>query len=137
MITVHYSHVLPYKGQPLRPYVDIRLEGPRDSLRTLGLIDSGADTTIFHSSLIPVLGLNQATAVSSGMIRGVGGLTRSWSFWLDLHVVELRFRSLVSFSPGVSKSYGLLGRRDFFQAFQVGFDEAARRVLLEPRPPAA
>ena len=137
MIAVQYSHILSYKGQNPRPFVDVRLEGPGESLRTLGLIDSGADTTIFHSSLIPLLGLNQATAVSSGMVRGVGGLTRSWSFWLDLHVVELRFRSLVRFSPGVSKSYGLLDRRDFFLAFQVGFDEAAQRVLLEPRPLAS
>lgn len=137
MITVQYSHILPYRGQNPRPFVDVRLEGAGESLRTLGLIDSGADTTIFHSSLMPLLGLNQADAIASGMVRGVGGITHSWSFRLELHVVGLRFRSLVRFSPGVSRTYGLLGRRDFIHAFQVGFDEAAQRVLLMPRPLAS
>ena len=139
MVTVAYSHTETYRrlktGEPIRPYTPVRLEYGSAYFDTWALIDSGADITMFHSSWMTVLGLHPVAAAVTALVQGVGGPVLSWEFDLHLMVVGTRFPARAAFSDGVPRAFGLLGRRDFFQAFQVGFDEAAQRVLLEPRSP--
>lgn len=141
MVTIAYSHTEAYRrlntGEPTRPYIPVRLEHGSEYFDTWALIDSGADITMFHSSWMTVLGLHLASATATEWVQGVGGLVRSWEFDIHLMVAGKRFPARAVFSDGVPMEFGLLGRRDFFHAFQVGFDEAAQRVLLAPRPLAS
>lgn len=51
-------------GEPLRPYLPVRLEVGTESVDTRALIDSGADATMFHLEVADALGLVRVGAAS-------------------------------------------------------------------------
>jgi len=138
MIVVRYSHFELYSDHIAlgltRPFIPVRMQAGGRYFDTIGLIDSGADGSFFHADFAQVLGfsLDPAAAVST---NGIGGTVQSWQFDIHLTVRGKRFPARVSFSPTWHKAFGLLGRNDFFTAFDVGFDQTGGRALLRPKPP--
>ncbi len=137
MIAVRYRYNELYRQllptEPFRPYIPVRLEHRGHMFDTLGLIDSGADTALFNSDILQVLGLNLADG-RLAPTQGVGGTIDVFRFDIYLAAQGRRFPASVGFSPSWPRQFGLLGRDDFFSAFQVGFDQSNRRVLLNTFP---
>jgi hypothetical protein len=137
-----YSHVVPYRswirGEPARPYLHVRL-GARSAGAAagaqepfvLGLIDSGCDATLFNSALALYLGLT-LEAGQPLTLHGVGGPLDCWQHELDVTVFEHQFTTLVAFAHDWPTDFGLLGLNGLFRHFAIGFEEPARRVLLQP-----
>lgn len=137
MSKVNYGLTEPYVQLPndliFRSYVAVRLQHGGRFLDTMGLIDSGADSSLFNDQFGAALGLN----LSSGQIsntQGVGGVISTVSFDIFLTVLGKRFPARVSFSGQWNPRFGLLGRADFFEAFRVGFDQGNQQVHLHRLP---
>lgn len=137
VIHVTYAHEEPYRalhpGEPTRPYIVARIQHGRRYVDTPALIDSGADGSIFHLQIAPVLGLVPDPSLAE-ITTGIGGDRNIWYFDVHLTVLGERFPARVGFTDGCPRAFGLLGRRDFFAAFHIGFEQSALRVLLNPYP---
>lgn len=117
-----------------KPIIPVRLEHGGRSLDTFGLVDSGADGSMFHASFAQALGfqLDPAAKFETG---GTAGKVDTWAFDIYLHVEGRRFRSTVAFVNTMSlQAHGLLGRGDFFLRFGVGIDEPGKMLLLHHIP---
>lgn len=131
---VEYAHAEPYRqlnGGPARPYLVVRLQFGERTIDTIGLIDSGADGSLFNAQFAQYLGFTldpDASATS----QGLGGTVPTWQFDIELTVLGKRFPASVAFSESWTPAFGLLGRGDFSRAFRVGIDERHRRSLLAP-----
>lgn len=136
MVDVTYGLQRKYFGLTLgdtpRPYLAVRLANGPSSFATFGLVDSGADVTMFHSEIGRALGFDLATGYAVP-IAGVGGNTNAFGFIVDLEVAGRQFQDLVFFGDHVPQAYGLLGRLRFFQQFAVGFNEPSAELLLDER----
>jgi hypothetical protein len=95
----------------------------------MALVDSGADSSLFHVEWAALLGLHIDPG-KAVVVTGIGGGTKCWFLDLYISVAKNRFPAKVGFTEMVSKDAGLLGRADFFQAFDVGFDQRGARVLF-------
>jgi hypothetical protein len=133
-VTVHYRLERPYSrhfGGPPRPYLAVQLRNGATGLDTLALVDSGADSSLFHKDFALALGF-VLDPVEARTTVGVGGSVPTWYFDIVLFVAGKHIPSRVAFADGWRGEYGLLGRGDFFRAFRVGFDEVGARLLLAP-----
>jgi hypothetical protein len=136
METVRYSRIEPYTplgGGPFRPYLPVRLQNGGQFIDTVGLVDSGADVSFFNLQFAAVLGL-ALDPTKATTTQGVGGQAQCWEFDIHLTVLGKRFPGRVGFSSTWPPVFGLLGRADFFGAFQVGIDEIRQRALFHPSP---
>lgn len=97
------------------------------------LIDSGADVSHMHYEIGKLLGLN----IESGLkidTRGIDGLS-SPSY---VHKIKFKLYSWdceidVAFGKGFDFAYGgLLGRKDFFESFNIAFYQKYGFFEIEP-----
>ena len=127
---------LPYRqlslDEPARPFVPVRIRRGDAFVNTRGLIDSGADRSLFSAALAPALGIDLTQLAGTGAARGVGGEDRVDAVDVEMYVAGVRFPARLSFSENWTNAFGLLGRADFFRAFRVAFDERAEAVFLDP-----
>ena len=139
-----YEYSAHNSGQP-RPLAEILLWHASRNVRLIGLVDSGADFSVFDIAIADTLGLDRSAAQ---LIDNVGpGASsvptyRGTDALLEIEFEAERFPfagSFAMFPPG-SEPLNLLGRRDFFQRFTVQFWEAAELMNIDlspdfPRPP--
>ena len=74
-VTVHYRLERPYSrrfGGPPRPYLAVQLQHGATRLDTLGQVDSGADSSLFHRDFAVALGLVLDPGAAHATV-GVGG----------------------------------------------------------------
>jgi hypothetical protein len=136
-ITVKYRQSHSYRSIVQRthgPYLAVRLQLGGRHIDTQGLVDSGAERTLFHWDFARALGINlDPTCVESLDI--VGGNADVWYVALYMTVANRRMSVDVGFSPAVPPEHGLLGRSGFFDSFDVGLDQRGARLLLTPQTP--
>lgn len=118
-------------GSPMRPCLAMRLQNGQAFFDTLGLVDSGADRSLFHIEHALALGLVLNPAMAQ-QVESVGGTSQAWYFDIQLSVGSELFSARVGFSAGCPREFGLLGREDFFRAFDVAFQQTQLRFLLQP-----
>jgi len=116
-----------------RPYLPVRLQYGGRFFDTLGLIDSGADCSLFNLEILSQLGLER-TQGRLEPTTGLGGDAATWYFDVHLIVLRQRFLAKVGFAAELPRGFGLLGRADFFRVFQVGIDQRNTMALLHPYP---
>lgn len=106
-----------------RPLIPISIQGPRGKWEGYGLIDSGADRSLFHFEIGKMIGLD----VFDGEIEdfaGIGG-TRISAF---LHLIKIQiigFSEQIEIKAGFVDSPGvgaILGQDGFFDAFRIKFE---------------
>jgi hypothetical protein len=124
-----YSRLNP--GEPERPYLVVRVHGKGNFFDTYGLLDSGADNTLFNDQWASVLGLT-LDPTKAQLMGGVGGRAQVWYFDLYLTVNSKRFATRVGFAATCPREFGLLGRNSTFGAFRFGFEHKEGKVLYHP-----
>ncbi len=113
------------------PIVPIVLFHDTHKLVTRGLVDSGANFSVFNARVAKALGIDLRTGEKielHGLGRAVGYVHQ-----ISMALNKFRFDARVVFSDELTVSLNILGRSDFFQPFLVTFDEQARKIRLEPR----
>ncbi len=135
MRQIKYTRVIPYQvlgGNDL-PIVPVRLQNGGRYQDALALVGSGADSSVFNLDLAHALGV-PISVILPQQARGVGGASNLY-LW-DMHIVVFgrRMRVQVGFSSTCPREFGLLGRADFFTAYQVGFDQPSKTLLLHDLP---
>lgn len=127
---------------PLIP-IGVRFQGR--TIRYMALLDSGAETSMFHQELGAALDID----VERGAQRtfyGIGhGRTVGYVHTVELEVGGWWIDCPVAFCPGMIRmepgdpprtiglSYGILGQEGFFDKFRVIFDRSAQQVELKPK----
>ncbi len=125
-------------GDPKRewliyPLIPIRLSAKGRTIQLLALIDSGADVSLFHSSIAAKLGLD--TDIGQTMrYNGIEGQSITGQLYtVDLQVVGANER--MTMNVGFTDSSGvhaILGQQDFFEHYQITFERYNERLELKP-----
>jgi len=111
------------------PIIPVELRYRGRGLLTEGLVDSGANLSVFSADIADYLGL-PLTRGKALILQGVGGRILGYQHTLKLKVGTAEFRLPICFSAELVTSFNLLGREGFFQKFRVTFDEGKKRLFL-------
>ena len=107
-----------------RPMVELELIGKNEKLNVLGLIDSGADTTLMNIEYAKVLNIDLSDAKKKEFL-GIGN-TSVVSFISTVNVKVKHFDTpiltTVAFTDSPSVDI-LLGQDDFFENFRIKFEK--------------
>lgn len=127
------SPAFPDLKEVWRPAVPITICHKTQEFGYLALVDSGADSCIFHGYIGEMIGLS----VRSGKITPLYGVT-SGKGEVFYHRVELviagwKFKTKVGFSYDLQYPLGILGQQGFFEFFSIVFDFKKRVVDLRPK----
>ena len=118
------------------PTLDVELTGPRGEMAAWEfLVDSGAEFSMAPRELCEYLGI----AWEDGTLMVVSGIAgrdecdvigRIHEIEISISGINRRLTIPIFFAAGESVS--LLGRRAFFDAFRIEFDQPYRTTTLEP-----
>lgn len=107
-----------------RPLVELELIGTTENITALGLIDSGADTTMMNIQYAKVLGIDLEQARKKEFM-GIGD-TRVTTFLSNVTMkvrhLDTTFTTAVAFTDSSSVDV-LLGQEDFFECFRIKFEK--------------
>lgn len=126
---------IPERQFILKPVIPIRLINPKDKTRTAnlhGLIDSGADVTIFSAEYGEAIGLKVEKG-RVGKFSGIGeGRITVYFHEVILDVGGHRWISEIGFTydPGV---VAILGQVGFFEKFRIVFDYPKKIIEITPK----
>jgi Retroviral aspartyl protease len=122
-----------------RPVLAVRLAGANHTSLVDGLLDTGADETVFEEWNAAVVGVDLRQAPE----RLVALAGRPQPIRCRYAPVQLRitdgmqetyeWTAMVGFVTG-RLHYGLLGQAGFLQYFRADFDGETREVILTPKP---
>jgi Aspartyl protease len=98
---------------------------------TLGLVDSGCDTTMLPAGWAKILGLDLAKDCVKQQSNTAGGTTTNYAYrpGIDAIVMGRKIHLQASFNPGLPVI--LLGREDFFSLYRVTFDQRVSSFTVE------
>jgi len=118
-----------------RPLIELEPVGNGQTIHALGLIDSGADTTMMNLEYARVLGIDLNNATKKEFL-GIGG-TRVSTFLstinMKLKYTDHTFSTSVAFTDSPSVDI-LLGQEDFFECFRIKFEKDHDVFELSPVP---
>lgn len=123
--------ILPYIED--RPRLTLQLFSKRGKRWRVfsALIDSGADFSIFPSIAAEVLGIKFHHSKKTDMESADGDTFAVYKVNVPAQFENRRFVLPIGFSTKAD-IFPLLGRRGFFEAFMVEFDERAKETILRP-----
>ena len=124
---IEYPYVL--KRGVYYPIVPVRLKYGDLGLATDALIDSGANVSVFQSSIADYFGISifQGERIS---LQGIGGHIFAYKHVLEVEMDDYSFPSTIAFSQEMIPHINILGRDDFFFHFVISFDETSRKLTL-------
>ncbi|MCA9217584.1 MAG: retroviral-like aspartic protease [Planctomycetales bacterium] len=128
-----YQHVRCGDSIRYLPLVPVTLSSSGTSIRTLALVDSGAEDNVFRMDVAEQLGLN-LTGASEVVILGYDGQdAEAYRVMVSFELGNHQWDAPVIFSPAVA-GRDLLGQIGFFAFFTVTFDYTGRTMnILRPR----
>ena len=107
-----------------RPIVELEIIGKNDTLNALGLIDSGADTTMMNIEYAKVLGIDLENAQKKEFL-GIGSArvtTYISSVTMKVKHFDMPITTPVAFTDS-SPVDVLLGQEAFFECFRIKFEK--------------
>ena len=116
-----------------KPYLTIRLSAEGKTVQLDALIDSGAEASLFHSSVAKVFGFD----LKAGLKKEYYGITGEPAVCY-FHPVRLQVVALTQFNDlevaftDASSVGALLGQADFFQCFKITFERYKERMEIIP-----
>ncbi len=115
----------------MMPVFPIVVVGPAgESPPLMALVNSGADSSLFPLQIAPLIGIDVTRCEqATGMTAGGAANRYIWEDGVGATVLErkVRLRGAFGVCPVI-----LLGRKDFFRAFKVAFDEREQTFSLDP-----
>ena len=98
------------------------------------LVDSGGHISLFHATVAASLGLELKRGKKEHLGGIAGGIT-SYVHSVKCSIAGYPFKCRIAFSEEISMPYQIIGRLDFFESFNVTFDESDQRIYITPRIP--
>ncbi|NYZ76301.1 retroviral-like aspartic protease [Candidatus Micrarchaeota archaeon] len=139
-ITFRYKKInRPAPLEPIHaPAIPITLIGRKEKLDVIALVDSGADVSAISKDLADILGVDLAGKQEE--VVGIGGKVPSVRTRIDASIRNAHERYTFTLNVMVvldeKIEFGiLLGRRDFFENFDVTFRENEEKIILKKVPP--
>jgi len=134
-LTFKYKTVNRPDGTSVKtPSIPILLRG-KESLESVGLLDSGADISAMPLSIAEILGLDLNREKIDAY--GIGGKVSSVEPTVNILVAKghehYSFRIPVNVILGNYSFPILLGRKGFFDKFIISFDQSKEKVSLKHR----
>jgi Aspartyl protease len=93
------------------------------------IIDSGATRCLFHANLAQHLGIDLRSGLLE-MMNGIGGREELWLHSVKLHIPGGAINITAGFKENLPLA-GLLGMTGFFDHFNITFEAAAKRCVLD------
>lgn len=93
-------------------------------------IDTGASFTIFHSDRAEILGINYISGRVIYVTVGDGGLIPVYLHKLPVRFARKEFNATIGFSKQLGVGFNLLGRKDFFNFFQICFNDKDKVIRV-------
>jgi len=133
----------PYLKQPTadpsapwisRPVIPVRLFYRGTPFDVYALLDSGADVTLFHSSVARALGIDLATGRQVAF-RGIAGDAVAGYF----HTIQLQLigsPEVIELEAGFTDAPGvraILGQTGFFEHYRITFDRSKELIEIRPK----
>lgn len=138
MPIVNFAASIPYRAlanRGLQPLLQVTLFRRAERATTAGILDSGAEATIFGSDVAESLGIEDVTEGEATRAVTLAGSFDYYIFELEMEVVldrlSRRFPARVGFLPART-TRNLLGRDFIFSHFVVGFADRRQEILLQP-----
>lgn len=120
---------LEYKGY-FSPIIPVGLNFEKKEIISLAYVDSGATYSIFNIAEAARLGLDYQKGQEILITVGDGGLIPVYLWQIKAKIEEIEFPATVGFSPKLGVGFNLLGRKSFFEEFDVCFSESKKEVVF-------
>jgi hypothetical protein len=105
-----------------RPVVDVEIFGPKNSISTFALLDSGADNCLFHFEYAKAIGIDLDKCKKSATMGVEGGKIEIYLTEIQIKVKGLeKIKVPVGFIKSNSVN-GLLGQIGFFDLNRIKFE---------------
>lgn len=117
-----------------RPLIPIRLSNKEKHVEVFALVDSGADASLFHSSLAKELGIDLQT----GQKQTFFGISGGVGVEVYLHVIRIQIigaSETIDIEAGFTDSLGvgaILGQSGFFDHYHIKFERDKERIEITP-----
>ena len=124
------------KKDEFRPFIPISIHFKRGTVRTIALLDSGADFTFIPIKIARRVGLSLSTK-RMREVHGVGGSIDAYMthatliFYFDEKQEFALNKVPVLVPEDEDFSYTLLGRDSIFNEFIITFDEYDKKITFE------
>jgi len=112
------------------PIIPLKILGQEGWVSMEAYIDSGASFSIFHTDRAEIFGIPYQKGRQIHLTVGDGGLLKVYIVKLAVELADSRFRAEIGFSEQLGVGFNLLGRRGFFDYFQICFNDKQRFVEL-------
>ena len=117
----------------IKPYLTIRLSAEGKTVQLDALIDSGAEASLFHSSVAKVFGFDLKAGLKKEYFGITGEPAICYFHPVQLQVVGLSHSIDLAVAFTEASSVGaLLGQADFFQHFKITFERYKERMGITP-----
>lgn len=122
----------PFAPLALKPFVEVDLSHKGHTTRIWALLDSGADVSMFHSSIAALLGINLTDGLKQHFI-GISGQIEAYFHEVQMKIVGLPEPIKVAVAFGdLERVSAILGQADFFEHHQITFERYKERIEINP-----
>ena len=119
-------------GKEPAPIIPIQIKGRGGWIKSWAYVDSGATFSIFGRTDAERLGLNIDKSPGAMVTVGDGGQIPVVIYRLPIKVGKIGFQVSIGFSARLGVGFNLIGRKDFFERFDVTFSERKQEIHLTP-----
>lgn len=112
------------------PIIPVLLINKDKFILTEALLDSGANTSVFHAEIAEQLGI-EFKAGKKIYLGGIGGRILAYLHPVSIKINEIRFVCKIAFTEEMPVSLNILGRENFFEKFLISFDEIKKEITLQ------
>lgn len=112
------------------PIVPILLIYKDKFILTEALIDSGANTSVFHAEIAEQLGIESKKGEKI-YLGGISGRILAYSHQVRIKINGIGFSCKIAFTEEMPVSLNILGRDNFFEKFLISFDEIKKQITLQ------
>lgn len=123
----------PQKPWISRPLIPVRLINKDKQLKVYALLDSGADASLFHSSIAKELGIDMETGRRESFFGISGENINVYFHSINLQIIGSS--ETVELEAGFTDSKGvaaILGQTGFFENYHIKFERDKERLEVTP-----
>src|SRR3989344_4953045 len=122
----------PNKPHYRRPIVDVELYGPKSTMATIALLDSGADYCLFNIEFAKAIGIDIDMCEIDRTVGVEGGSKEIFMTELEIQVKDLnKIKIPVGFIDSKSVT-GLIGQIGFFDKHKIKFERDHNTFEINP-----